>query len=91
MALVKNELNKEVTTVNNLMSANYPSIWLLLNKRNEKGIIIGGVYREWTHNGVKTNEEQMKNMEILTTQIDQAAEMNQNVIILGDVNLCANK
>ena len=91
MALVKNELSKDVSILNNVMSTQYPSIWLHLFKNNWKGLIVSGVYREWTHNEIKSTEEQMKNMEILTVQIEQVSEISQEVIILGDVNLDASK
>ena len=57
-----------------------PNTTNLEPKSNEKGIIVGGFYREWTHNGIKSNEEQLKNMEILTSQIDQVSQISPEVI-----------
>jgi hypothetical protein len=45
------------------MSTEFPSIWIEIRKKNEKGILKGGFYREWTHKGTnlkKTSKEILK-------------------------------
>ena len=45
-----------------------------INTTRENKIIIGGFYHEWTHNGSKTVEEQVKNMEVFTKQIEEVTK-----------------
>ena len=57
MALVNNTITEDIVIMNKEMTANFPSIWMEYNTPRDNKIIIGGFYREWTHNGVKSVEE----------------------------------
>ena len=51
IALVRNQLSNDVKLRSDLMSGDFPSIWLEL--RENKTTLISGFYREWSHNGEK--------------------------------------
>ena len=74
-----------------IMSTNFPSIWLETNETGQKPIVICGCYRVWTNDGTKTMEEQIKNLEILNQQIVNSSDNAKSVIMMGDVNLCSHK
>ena len=61
------------------------------NLAGMKKTVIGGYYREWNNNGLDSIPEQVKRMNILTTQIDKAAGIFSRIIMLGDMNLCSRK
>ena len=73
------------------MDETIPSIWLEFKDNNQKKTAIGGFYREWTHEGTNTVEEQVKNIELFNSQIEKVSAKNNNVIIMGDANLCSDK
>ena len=53
---------------------------------------IGGFYRQWSKNGIKLNEaEKTKSIEEFANQLQEIAAKYQNIVILGDVNLCSKK
>ena len=74
-----------------IMTEDIPSIWIEFKDTNQTKIAIGSFYREWTHNGVKSDEEQVKNMELFCEQIEKCSNRYNNIIILGDMNLCNEK
>ena len=74
-----------------LMSNSFPSIWLETNETGQNPIIICGIYRVWTKDGIKSMEEQLKSMEVLNLQIVKGTEKVKSVIMLGDINLCSQK
>ena len=74
-----------------LMSSNFPSIWIEEEIENGKNIIIGGFYREWSIDGTISSENQTKAIKIFATQMEAATKENKSVIILGDANVCAIK
>ena len=88
ICLVKIELMERTSCNEDLMSPEFPSIWLEIKDPYGKKLIIGGFYREWAQNGLSTEKEQEKRMEMFTGQIDKAAAISNQVIILGDANLC---
>ena len=47
------------------MSTEFPSIWIEISERGQQEIVIGGFYGEWTREGVRTEESQIKNIEAL--------------------------
>ena len=69
----------------------FQSIWLELSDVNNKNTNIAGYYREWNHEGDKTEECQIEQINTFASQIDLAATSGSNLIITGDVNLCSNK
>ena len=73
------------------MSEDIPSIWLEYKEQDQTKIAIGAFYREWTHNGVKSEAEQIKNVGIFCQQIEKCSSRYNNTIIMGDMNLCSEK
>ena len=73
------------------MTEDIPSIWLEFRDQDQTKIAIGAFYREWTHNGVKTDDEQIKNLGLFCQQIEKCSTKYNNTIILGDMNLCSDK
>ena len=57
-----------------LMSTNFPSIWVEANETGQKLVIICGFYRVWTIDGIKSTAEQLKNLEMLNQQITKGTE-----------------
>ena len=91
LCLVQEEMKEEIKIREDLMSDRFPSIWVELDRKNEKNVIIGGFYREWTRNGESSYEKQMENLRIITEQFEKVTEEEKGVIILGDANLCTMK
>ena len=87
MALIREDTSKEVKVREDLMSEKFPSIWI----EAEKGLLVCGFYREWTRNGIKSEEEQLRNLETLKGQMERATEERKEIIMMGDGNICANK
>ena len=54
ITLIKNEMMNKVKVRRDLMSENFPSIWVEVSERFNKSTIIAGFYREWSHSGVKS-------------------------------------
>ena len=74
-----------------VLHSNLSNLWLELKEENRNPVIIGGFYREWTHDGDKTEEGQVKRIKIFSNQIELANKNKCEMIILGDANLCSNK
>ena len=70
------------------MNDKFPSIWLEYTDLQGQKMIIGGFYREWDRNGKASIEAQATRIEILANQIDSATACTNNVILMGDANLC---
>ena len=86
--LIKEE-NTNIVVREDLMSNEFPSIWCEERRDNEKNVIIGGFYREWSTEGIRSAEAQRRSINLFTNQIENAARDNKNVIILGDANMCS--
>ena len=56
IALVHNSLQENIRLREDLMSTEFPSIWLELMNERESNLIIGGYYREWAFAGDKSQE-----------------------------------
>ena len=91
VGLIKNEIVNSVNVLDKIMDEVVPSIWLEFIDTNQRKTAICGFYREWTHEGTKSVEEQVKNMELFNNQIEKASAKYNNLIILGDANLCSTK
>ena len=91
MSLVKEGKMDKMKIRHDLMSENFPSIWLEIERINRTNLTIGGFYREWTRHGDSSKESQLENIKILTHQITTATNLNKPTIILGDANLCMKK
>jgi hypothetical protein len=75
MTLVKNSLADAITVRLDLMSEDFPSVWIEV-----QGLLVGSVYREW-------GKLQNVKLEVLLDQIQAASSSNKNVIVMGDFNL----
>ena len=94
VCLVKESLLTNIKVRLDLMSDEFPSIWLEYQSDNKKKpTLISGFYRVWTQDGEKTTEGQLARIKVFNSQIEQAFEqkIKMNMMILGDANLCANK
>ena len=91
IGLVHSSITQTTTTREDLIDESYPSIWLEVKIENEKNILIGGFYREWTKNGDNTQARQVEAIRTFTSQIEKAANEDKSLLILGDANLCKEK
>ena len=91
IGLVHSSITQTTTTREDLMDESFPSIWLEVKIENEKNILIGGFYREWTKNGDNTQARQVEAIRTFTSQIEKAANEDKSLLILGDANLCTEK
>ena len=80
LALIKNEIVDDIKQRIDLQIKNYPVISFELNLKDQKNVIIIGVYRIWTNN--QNNE-----FTNLTELYDKACNEEKEVLILGDMNL----
>ena len=76
LCLVKNNLMEMVRCCEELMSEDFPSIWLELNLAGIKKTIIGGCYREWNNNGMDSIPAQVERIKNLTSQVDNASKIS---------------
>ena len=53
IALVKNRLVNNIKLRSEIMSGDFPSIWLELTEAQNKTTLLAGSYCEWSHNGEK--------------------------------------
>ena len=91
LGLVHEDLATNIKVREDLMSKQFPSIWLELQRESKKNVLIGGFYREWTREGNKTEEGQIQRLKILLNQMEAAAKEEKCIIMLGDANLCAHQ
>ena len=54
-------------------------------------MLIGGFYREWSHDGIKSTKTQCEAMKMFCCQIEKAGSENKNIVVTGDANLCSKK
>ena len=91
ICLVKEETFKCTKIREDLMSSEFPTIWLEITRNNQKNLLVCGFYREWTRNGNNTENEQSLRLKIIIDQMERATRENKSTIMLGDANLCAHK
>ena len=91
IGLIDENLSSRTIIRNDLTSPDFPSIWVELENNQGANTVCGGFYREWAPKGIDTIEAQVKAMEVFTSQIENAAAENKNLILLGDANLCSEK
>ena len=90
ICLIKNKRMSVIRIMDNIMSNSFPSIWLSYEERNKGIIKIAGFYREWSHNGDRSENSQVEQITKFSEQIEQATGNKSKVIITGDANLCEN-
>ena len=57
VCVFKEELSSEIKVREDLMSNEFPSIWLEVKQNTGKNLLVGGYYREWSKNGKKSEKE----------------------------------
>ena len=73
MCLIRKEVADTCLILDDLMSDEIPSVWIEIKEKDQTKTAIGAFYREWTHNGIKTEAEQMKNMGLFCKQIEKCS------------------
>ena len=91
IALSRTSTGNKTKVRKDLMSTNFPSIWLEYETKYKKNTLIGGFYREWTQSGTISENEQCELLETLTDQMTRANMEQKNVIMIGDANLDSSK
>ena len=75
------------------MNNSVDSIWLELGFKNQKKILVGGLYRVWQHMGQGANKEsltpsaQLDRWKMFVSQWEKALDEKKETIVLGDVNV----
>ena len=59
-----------------------------MERRNERSLLVGGFYREWTRENESSSKEHMETLVIFTKQMEAAAGEKKTMLITGDANLC---
>ena len=91
ICVFKEELSSEIKVREDLMSNEFPSIWLEVKQNTGKNLLVGGYYREWSKNGKKTEKEQVESIKVLIEQMEKATNEKKTVVMLGDMNINAEK
>ena len=91
VALTKEDCDVKIEIRNDLMSASFPSIWLEIQDQRLSKSMIGGLYRQWSNNGIRSTALQVEEIEAYCEQINRASYPNCRMIITGDVNLDSEK
>ena len=87
----KEELSSKIKVREDLMSIEFPSIWLEVKQNTGKNLLVCGYYREWSKNGKKTEKEQVESIKVLVEQMEKATNEKKTVVMLGDMNINARK
>ena len=58
-----------------------------IKQENTRNILVCGMYREWSSEGLLTMNEQLEAIKIMTNQIEAADMEKKNKIVMGDVNI----
>jgi hypothetical protein len=66
IALVKESLAPQIQVNKSLMSDSFPSIWLNVREENNCSTKIAGFYREWSHNGIRSEDNQISQIKKFT-------------------------
>ena len=65
IALVKINLYSRIKLRQDLMSNDFPSIWLELNNEKHKSLLIAGFYRQWSHENLSKAEAEQNGVVII--------------------------
>jgi hypothetical protein len=91
ICLAKINLYARIKIRRDLMSGDFPSIWLELSNGIHKSLLIAGFYRQWSHENLSKAEAEQNGVTIITNQIEAASNEKKDLLIVGDVNLCSKK
>ena len=90
MAFIKDSFSSQIKLRQDLMSKEFPSIWIELTNPIQKNLILGGFYRQWTSESCKKEEAEEQGINIFIDQLEKATNEDKKVLIMGDANLCSN-
>ena len=82
MAFVNKNIKYKVRL--DLMSKELSTIWIEIIRAEQKSILCCGIYREWTG-------EQAEELEKLCSQVKIAVKEKKSLVLIGDINLDADK
>ena len=92
IGLVKTEISTQFKFRQDLMSVQFPSIWLEYSDTNNKNqTLFAGFYREWSHEGLENEMAQSLGLDVFINQMEKASSECEKIIICGDANLCSLK
>ena len=91
VALIRENAGLEFKVRDDLMSVSFPSIWLEIQDKNKSSTLLGGFYRQWSCNGIRSKKLQVEEMQIFCEQINAGCTPKSKTIIMGDANLCSTK
>ena len=80
--LLRNDITVKIRK--DLMRTDIQTIWVELQRKNARNILIGGVYRTWS-------DDQDGDSDKILAQAQKAKEENLPVMIVGDMNFDAKK
>ena len=83
IGLVEEEMRNITKVRTDLMTKEFPSIWLEITRSKQKNLLICGFYREWTRNGNSSENEQSIRLKILINQMEQATNEKKNCHTAG--------
>ena len=63
IVLTKESCGVRVLLREDLMSSSFPSIWLEIQDNQKSKSLIGGFYRQWSANGIRSTQLQITEME----------------------------
>ena len=91
IALTRDDCGVEILRREDLMSGRYPSVWIELRDKYKSSTIVGGFYRQWKSDKIRSVPDQIEQMLDFCEQIDRAFSPDCKMIITGDANLCSDK
>ena len=92
IVLVRDYLMNIVTVRKDLMSEDFPSIWLNLTSHTGSKLLCGLFYHLWQDTASSTSlNDQTSRLEIFLEQLERAANQCKHVVVLGDANIDVNR
>ena len=94
MAFVTEELTFSLR--NDLTSADTSTLWIEIERENQKNFLIGGCYREWGDADLTSpknisEDHQLERLEKITREISVATAEGKDFVFLGDINFDMEK
>ena len=77
MAFVSNALQTQVRV--DIMEDQLQTLWLEISRQNQKNILVGGIYREWS-------DSEESDLEQISSQVKKAMTEGKPTIVIGDMN-----
>ena len=58
--MLRTSLKKTIKVKTEVMSKDFPSMWLEMSEPNKESAFISGFYRQWTYKGIKSDALQIE-------------------------------